>query len=1003
MNTGVRPQQHSVIKFLTGPLIGEVFPLDKPTITIGSDASNDIVIRNDPGITAFHVRLSWKDAVLYIEKHPQAGRVSVNKRPVEQLLLPPDALIELGDDTSCLLTSASPSPALHTASHPAVAGAHSGGASQTQLASMSMLGIPTLEITNNVSGTKKSYPLSQMVVNIGRGSKNDIVIDHQSVSSQHLQITQQGNQITLVHPHPERKQTLNGLFYQGRKIAGEEPFRKVLKDGDFFRIGSENGSFVTLTFNSGSGKSKEAPPPMEPIKLEAPQITIGRALDNVVVLPHQQVSAHHALLRREGGTYRVLDLNSTNHVYVNAHPVTNALLKMGDEIRIGPYRLVFESTQLKEYDESNNIRIDALNLKRFGNNNVVLLNDISLAIEPHKFVAIVGGSGAGKSTLMKALSGLQPANEGKVLYNGQDYYRNMAAFNTQLGYVPQDDIVHRDLTVERALYYAAKMRLPRDFTEQQIQQRIREVLDDVELTGREKLLIKSLSGGQRKRASIALELLANPSVFFLDEPTSGLDPGLDRKMMFLLRKLADKGHTVILVTHATNNISTCDYVCFMAAGGQLAYFGPPDEALTYFGKDDFSEIYSSLEPTEENRAIPQEAGARFKGSQAYQAYIAQPLQQASKLSGNGFGTSSYASSKTQRPKRGNGWKQFSLLCLRQMELLKNNVSNLAILLLQAPFIALVLMLLVRFEIGTGIFDTNQVVRCAPQIVTAAGQPPLTIPNARPDKTQTIDCSVVEQFLKTDKKGEAYAKQRGGVNEALQDFIVKGGGSSGDAQRVIFLVGFFAVLFGCINGTREIVKEAAIYQRERTVNLGILPYLSSKIAVLGFIALFQAATILLIAHAFEPFSNTSFLPSLIELYITLALVSVGGVMLGLVVSALSPNDDTANSLLPIIIIPQVIFAGSIIPMKDWFTQVLAAAFPMRWGMAALGTTLGLHADKIDDGTLFGNDTTYHGTLFSVFSKTDAMHRVEISWIALLVTIVVLGIIIAIALKSKDTKA
>src|SRR5256886_10067264 len=329
---------------------------------------------------------------------------------------------------------------------------------------------------------------------------------------------------------------------------------------------------------------------------------------------------------REGGTYRILDLNSTNHVYVNSELTTNHLLKLGDEIRIGPYKLVYEANQLTQYDESNFIRIDALNLKKTGNNNVTLLSNLSFSIPPRKFVALVGGSGAGKSTLMDALNGLRPAQEGKVLYNGQDYYRNLAAFSTQLGYVPQDDIVHRDLTVERALYYAAKLRLPSDFTDEQIQQRINEVLEDVELTDRRDLLVKKLSGGQRKRVSIALELLANPSVFFLDEPTSGLDPGLDRKMMYLLRKLADKGHTILLVTHATNNINECDYVCFLAPGGRLVYFGPPEKAKTYFGKSEFAQIYNTLEPDRENPDVIEEAEARFKLSPDYQAYVSKPLQ-----------------------------------------------------------------------------------------------------------------------------------------------------------------------------------------------------------------------------------------------------------------------------------------------------------------------------------------------------------------------------------------
>src|SRR5947209_8754989 len=345
---------------------------------------------------------------------------------------------------------------------------------------------------------------------------------------------------------------------------------------------------------------------------------------------------------------------------------------MGDEIRLGPYRLVFEGRRLAEYDESSYIRIDALNLKKYGNNHATLLNNISLTIAPRKFVAIVGGSGAGKSMLIDALSGLRPAHEGKVLYNGQDYYRNIAAFNTQLGYVPQDDIVHRDLTVERALYYAARMRLPGDFTKEQIWQRIAEVLEDVEMTGKQKLLIRKLSGGQRKRVSMALELLANPSLFFLDEPTSGLDPGLDRKMMFLLRKLADKGHTIVLVTHATNNINTCDYVCFLAAGGHLVYFGPPNDAKVYFGKTDFAEIYSALEPTESNPNIPEEAEKRFAASPDFQTYVVGALNQGPA----GQANITQETSVVKPPKRGNPWKQFSLLSRRYLELLKNDTGNL---------------------------------------------------------------------------------------------------------------------------------------------------------------------------------------------------------------------------------------------------------------------------------------------------------------------------------------
>lgn len=1024
------------VGFLTGALAGSSLALTKSIITIGRDASNDIVIADDPSIAAYHARLLWRQGFWSIEKHPGAGSVKVNQQQVgvAPVAVPGGATITLGE-ASTLLFSPGVSPEdtlvslsekeLEDASGPTSLLTHeketprpaapptvptlpkallmslAQNPDQTQIAPLSVVGIPALEVSSNSSNEKKTVALDKPVMTIGRDATCDIMISERTVSGLHLQIVRQGNQFVLIHPHPRRQSTLNGLLYQGRKIRGDEMFRKTLEYGDIFRIGDENGSFVTLTYNDGRKEAQEELPPMHPIKLDSLEITIGRHADNTVVLAHPQVSGYHARLTREGGSYRISDLNSTNHVYVNAQVASSHLLKMGDEIHIGPYRLIYEGTQLTEYDESNYIRIDAHNLKRYGNKNVTLLDNISLSIPPRKFVAVVGGSGAGKSMLINALSGLRPASEGKVLYNGIDYYRNLAAFSGQIGYVPQDDIVHRDLTVERALYYAAKMRLPGDFTAEQIWQRINEVLEDVELTARRGLLIKKLSGGQRKRVSIALELLSNPSLFFLDEPTSGLDPGLDRKMMFLLRKLADKGHTVILVTHATNNINTCDYVCFLAQGGRMAFFGPPAEARDYFGKSDFSEIYSALEPTDENSNIPEEAELRFKTSPAYQEYVVQALKSEKSASngqrsdGSMDGHARAKAVKPRRARRGNPFKQFALLTTRNLELFKNNVPNLLVLLLQAPLVAFLLMMLVRFEIGPGLFNANNIVQCRTQILTAAG--PLSIPGLA-NRAYLVNCDQAVNFLQNDPNGIQYAQQHGGVNAALQDFITPAG--SADAQRIIFLIALFAVLFGCINGTREIVKESAIYQRERAVNLGLVPYMSSKIVVLGILALVQSASILFIANLFEPLHQGVFLPVLLEMYISLTLAAIAGVLLGLTISAVAPNDDTANSLLAPVIILQVIFAGSVIPLKDGITLAAATLFPTRWTIVAMGSSIGLHSDKIDNGKLFGSDPVYHGTLYSIYSQADATQRILLSWAALGVTIIALTCLVGVMLKMKD---
>ena len=1011
----------AAIRFISGPRAEETISLQKAESFLGRHELNDIVIF-DPKVSRQHARIYSQNGTWMIENLSQNSIIALNQEPVQKGILQHNVVVSLSENTSfvfliqpsvaqTLIQPRTSNP--HTPIPPTLPFIHQmtpatrqeqaaqpydASSSNTLLAPRPTIGIPSLTVSSNIHSNLQTRPLNKPVIDIGRSSENDLVIADPIISARHAQIVREGNELFFIHPHPSRNTTLNGLWYQGQRIPGDQPFRKQLTQGDLFRVGDEHGTLITLTYDDGSGIAREALPEMPPVPLTGDQLTIGRLPDNTIALNHPQISAHHALLEKVEGGYRIIDTNSTNHVYVNGQIVTNQLLHTGDEIRVGPYHFTYTGAELKQYDESNHIRIDALQLKKIGNNATILLDDISLAIPPRKFVALVGGSGAGKSTLMDALNGLRPAQEGTVLYNGVDYYHNLAAFNTQLGYVPQDDIVHRELTVERALYYAARLRLPSDFTKKQIQWRIDEVLEDVEMSDRRGLLVSKLSGGQRKRVSIALELLANPSVFFLDEPTSGLDPGLDRKMMSLLRRLADRGRTIVLVTHATNNINTCDYICFLAQGGRLAYFGPPNAAKEFFGKTDFAEIYSTLEPTKEQPDIPAQAEVRFRASADYQRYVAEPLgQEPRQAVPKTTTTAKLTRRQAWRNRQGRGWSQFLLLSTRYLELLKNDVGNLLILLLQAPVIAIMLVLMARFEIGTGVFDANKLVQCHTQILTASG--PLALPQAR--QTALIDCSQVLTFLKSDPNGQLFAQSKGNAQQALQDFIVVGPGA--DAKKILFIMAFATVLFGCINGTREFVKEAAIYRRERAVNLGIMPYMLSKIGVLGVLCLLQSAVMTFIVEVGEPLQQGIFLSPVLETYITLCLTSLAGLMIGLAISAIAPNNDRAVSFVPIILIPQVIFSGAIIPLKDWLTQILAVVFPTRWAMAALGSSIGLHADTVGGDHLFDGDYTYHSTLYSIYSQSDALHRLLLSWATLAAIILALMIAIGIFLKRKDTRA
>src|SRR5260370_5967259 len=216
------------------------------------------------------------------------------------------------------------------------------------------------------------------------------------ISGVHLQMVREGNRFVLVHPHPSRQKTLNGLLYQGQHIAGGESFRKPLTHCDLFRIGNEYGTLVTFTFSDGSGSPQEPLPEIRLILLDSPFLTIGRLPENSVVLNHPQVSGYHARLEQIDSGHRLLDLGSTNHVYINGQRITHQLLKAGDEIRIGPFKFIYTGTQLTQYDESSSIRIEAHHLKRIWNSGAAFPNYISLSNSPREIVATVAGSHARK-------------------------------------------------------------------------------------------------------------------------------------------------------------------------------------------------------------------------------------------------------------------------------------------------------------------------------------------------------------------------------------------------------------------------------------------------------------------------------------------------------------------------------------------------------------------------------------------------------------------------------
>ncbi|QIP87151.1 FHA domain-containing protein [Streptomyces sp. Tu 2975] len=348
---------------------------------------------------------------------------------------------------------------------------------------------------------------------------------------------------------------------------------------------------------------------------------IGRALENELVVSDLQVSRHHAeFTAHPDGRFEIRDLGSHNGTYVNGQPIAKSgtvLIGPNDIVGVGHSTFRIVGGQLEEFVDTGEVSFSARHLTVTVDGGKQILRDVSFGVPEKSLIGVIGPSGSGKSTLLKALTGYRPANQGDVLYDNRSLYKQFAELRQRIGLVPQDDILHKELTVRKALKYAAKLRFPGDTAEAEREARIDEVLRELKLDIHKDKKVTSLSGGQRKRVSVALELLTKPSLIFLDEPTSGLDPGMDRDVMQLLRGLADDGRTVLVVTHSVAELGLCDKLLVMAPGGSVAYFGPPEEALNFFGYSTWADVFSAFE----NYRDYDWAG-RWRGSQHYQMYAA---------------------------------------------------------------------------------------------------------------------------------------------------------------------------------------------------------------------------------------------------------------------------------------------------------------------------------------------------------------------------------------------
>ena len=517
-------------------------------------------------------------------------------------------------------------------------------------------------------------------------------------------------------------------------------------------------------------------------------LTIGRAGDAALRLNDPAVSRAHARIIERDGLWIIEDSESRGGTYLNGRPIRSETLAAGDLLGVGPFSFRFDGLRLLPEHDRAGAAVHARNLciRRGGN---LLLNDVTLTIEPGEFVGILGASGAGKSTLLDALCGLRPADSGTVQIDG-------SSESSSVGYVPQDDIVPTELTVRAALTYAAELRLAHDVPRRQARILAEKTAAAVGLEHRMDTRISRLSGGQRKRVSVAAELLARPRVLFLDEPTSGLDPATESRLMRMLRELSTQSCTVLCTTHVVENAHLFDRIAILREG-RIVFMGSPAEAPAAFDVETIGEIYEELEaqePVETHRAA------------------APPRLVIRKPPGR------------SRPRRA-----YPVLVRRQLARLAADRLNLALVAAQPVAIA------------------------------------------------SLVCWV-----------------------------------SRDPPLVLFFAIVATLWFGCGNAAQEIVREMPMVRRERLVGISRGAYLSSKFTVFSALTILQTLSLYGVMNLL-----CGGLPGLISLQAAgLTATALASCAIGLAISAAVATPLQAAMIVPLILIPQILFSGFMPPAGDF---------------------------------------------------------------------------------------
>lgn len=675
----------------------------------------------------------------------------------------------------------------------------------------------------------------------GQNSTNDIVLSSSIVShDKHGRfIYKNGQWFIEDRSFFGTSASTNGIIYNNSYISSW-----ALHEGDFIRIDDgistiEEGVLFVVS-------SSDSPNEWKTFDIVDKKITIGRDTGCNIVLTHTSVARQHAYIVEENGSYFLYDNSNTNGVVVNNQRIQKKHhLHEKDVIVIANSKIIFTSKVISYCSYNSGISIDVVNVeieRGKGRNKYVTEHSIDINIKPGELIAIVGGSGAGKSTIMNCMSGYIKPSRGKVYINGIDLYDNFDSLKEIIGYVPQADIVYDNLKLYDMLSYAAKMRLPKGLTNEEYKAAIDRAIKNVDLVGKENNMIGSqLSGGQKKRASIAVELLSDPSLMFLDEPASGLDPGTEKMMMTLLRKMAYTGKTIILVTHSVLQLEMCDRVLFLGKSGRVCFFGPYSEALDFFGIADITDVYHLLSD---------EAEKWWQAFNANKSYLKPCKQEQTR------------SLTVKRKKRA----QLPVLCSRCIKLILNDKKRSIALFMIPPILAALI----------SVVSNNQ---------------------------------MYVQYETT--------------------------------NSVMFSMACAVFWIGMSNTIQEVCKERNILKREYMAGLSLNSYLGSKFIALGGICLIQSICVTIVFAILIGLPNTGvIMNAYMEILLITFLTALSASALGLFVSSLFKNPDRAQTVVPILLLPQLLFSGIIFELKG-FSKVISWFTVCRWSMEGYGTTANLN--------------------------------------------------------------